>query len=97
MYKDETQTANCLRMHYIAVRADCRLLHPEAIYSPHGLQITFSYCYWRQKFCCLLSCHDPRCRLELATYRSASLVAVCGDIFQEGANLGGRAISHQDT
>ena len=32
-------------------------------------------CYWRQRFRCLLGCH-----LELATYRSASLVTVCGDV-----------------
>jgi len=32
-------------------------------------------CYWRQRFRGLLRCH-----LQLATYRSASLVTVCGDV-----------------
>jgi len=30
-------------MHYIAVCADCNVVRPEAICSPHGLQISFSF------------------------------------------------------
>ena len=39
-------------------------------------------CYWRQRFRGLLRCH-----LELATYRSASLVTVCGDVCQTPESL----------
>jgi len=45
--------------------------HPEAGRSAN------TNCYWRQRFRGLLRCH-----LELATYRSASLVTVCGDVCQ---------------
>jgi len=41
-YKDETRIANSLKMHYITVGAGCNIVHPEAICSPHGLQIAFS-------------------------------------------------------
>ena len=37
---------------------------------------------WRQRFRGLLRCH-----LELATYRSASLVTVCGDVCQTPESL----------
>jgi len=40
MYKDETRTANSLRMHYIAVL--------------HGLQITFSFSMYIAHFCFIL-------------------------------------------
>ena len=39
-------------------------------------------CYWRQRFRGLQRCH-----LELATYRSASLVTVCGDVCQTTESL----------
>ena len=39
-------------------------------------------CYWRQRFRGLLRCH-----LKLATYRSASLVTVCGDVCQTPESL----------
>jgi len=38
-----TRTANSLRMHYIAVRADCNIVHPEITCSTHRLQITLSH------------------------------------------------------
>ena len=44
-------------------------VHPEAGRSAN--------CYWRQRFRGVLRCH-----LELATYRPASLVTVCGDVCQ---------------
>jgi len=50
--------------------------HPEAGRSAN------TNCYWRQRFRCFLCC-----RLELATYRSASLVTVCGDVCQTPESL----------
>jgi len=50
--------------------------HPEAGRSANTI------CYWRQRFRGLLRCH-----LELTTYRSASLVTVCGDVCQTPESL----------
>ena len=53
--------ANSLRMHYIAVHADCNVVHPEAVCSPHGLQIASGYTTspgdWYQTASCLVGLH----------------------------------------
>jgi len=51
-------------------------------------------CYWRQRFRCLLRCH-----LELVTYRSVSLVTVCGDVCQtpEGLRVSSPELLHLRT
>jgi len=50
--------------------------HPEAGRSAN------TNCYWRQRLRFLLRCH-----LELATYKSASFVTVCGDVCQTPESL----------
>jgi len=45
MYKDETRTANSLRMHYIAVRVDYYVVHSGAICSLHHQSLGHSACW----------------------------------------------------
>jgi len=51
---------------------------------PEAGRLANTNCYWRQRFRGLLRCHPS---LKLATYRSASLVTVCGDVCQTPESL----------